>query len=34
MRNTWVRSVHTASGPRHAYHLELRHSLIAYPARF
>ena len=25
MRTTWVRSVHTAWGPRHAYHLELRH---------
>ena len=25
MRNTWVRFAHTAWGPRHAYHLELRH---------
>ena len=25
MRTTWVRSARTAWGPRHAYHLELRH---------
>ena len=34
MRNTRVRSAPTASGPRHACHLESMHPFIAYPARF